>query len=160
KDIKPGPLDLKKSYTKPVVVPENKGPGGMGVPGGAKGEPAKTADGAATAPPPKAKGDGLAEPPKPADKDLKPIPPATDDPPKKAGKDDVKKDAPDAKKEPPKPKPEKITWTEQARWRDGMPARLQGTGNHAYYLTRKVVSTAARTAMVQIDGPVGFKMWI
>src|SRR5439155_25387853 len=56
-------------------------------------------------------------------------------------------------------KSEKITWTEQRTWRDGSPARLQGA-NTAYYLTRKIVSTAPRTALVQIDGPAGFKMWL
>jgi hypothetical protein len=58
-----------------------------------------------------------------------------------------------------KPQPEKITWTEQRTWRDGSPARLQGA-NGAYYLTRKIVSTHPRTALVQIDGPAGFKMWL
>src|SRR5439155_718374 len=56
-------------------------------------------------------------------------------------------------------KSEKITWAEQRTWRDGSPARLQGT-NTAYYLTRKIVSTSPRTVMVQIDGPAGFKMWL
>jgi hypothetical protein len=54
---------------------------------------------------------------------------------------------------------EKITWIEQRKWRDGAPARLQGA-NSAYYLTRKILSTQPRTAMVQIDGPAGFKMWL
>jgi hypothetical protein len=58
-----------------------------------------------------------------------------------------------------KPKAEKITWTEQRAWRDGSPARLQG-GNSAFYLTRKIVSTRARTVTVQIDGPAGYKMWL
>ena len=56
-------------------------------------------------------------------------------------------------------KPEKITWAEQRKWRDGTPARLQGASS-AYYLTRKIVSTRPRTAIVQIDGPAGFRMWI
>jgi hypothetical protein len=59
----------------------------------------------------------------------------------------------------PKPKPEKITWAEQLKWRDGTPARLQGA-NSAYYLTRKIVSTRPRIASVQISGPAGFRMWI
>ena len=63
------------------------------------------------------------------------------------------------KAEPAKPKPEKITWTEQRKWRDATPARLQGA-NSAYYLTRKITSTRPRTAMVQIDGPAGFRVWI
>ncbi len=58
-----------------------------------------------------------------------------------------------------KPKPDKITWTEQRKWRDGTPARLQGA-NSAYYLARKIVATRPRTAMVEIDGPAGFRLWI
>ena len=58
-----------------------------------------------------------------------------------------------------KPKPDKITWTEQRKWRDGTPARLEGA-NSAYYLARKIVATRPRTAMVQIDGPAGFRVWI
>ena len=56
-------------------------------------------------------------------------------------------------------KPEKITWAEQLKWRDGTAARLEGA-NAAYYLTRKIVSTRPRTAIVQIDGPAGFRMWV
>ena len=58
-----------------------------------------------------------------------------------------------------KPKPDKITWTEQRKWRDGTPARLEGA-NSAYYLARKIVATRPRTAMVEIDGPAGFRLWI
>jgi hypothetical protein len=56
-------------------------------------------------------------------------------------------------------KPEKITWAEQRTWRDGTAARLQGA-NSTYYLARKVTSTRPRTAIVRIDGPAGFRMWI
>jgi Protein of unknown function (DUF1553)/Protein of unknown function (DUF1549)/Planctomycete cytochrome C len=63
------------------------------------------------------------------------------------------------KADPAKPKPEKITWTEQRKWRDGTAASLQGA-NSAYYLTRKITSTRPRTAIVQIDGPAGFRVWI
>jgi hypothetical protein len=58
-----------------------------------------------------------------------------------------------------KSKPEKITWIEQRRWRDGSPAPIQGVKS-ASYLTRKVISTAPRTAMVEIDGVAGFKIWL
>ncbi len=68
-----------------------------------------------------------------------------------------KKQAPKAG--PPRPRPEKITWVEQGQWRDGTPAGLQGA-NSAYYLSRKIMSTRPRTAMVQISGPSGFRMWI
>ena len=93
-------------------------------------------------------------------------------PAEKPGSEATKEDKAEAKpeaataenKEAPKadtakPKPEKITWAEQRKWRDGTPARLQGA-NSAYYLTRKIVSTRPRTAIVQIDGPAGFRMWV
>ena len=174
KDIKPEALDLKKNYTKVVLPAPAPDPKAAGGPGGPKGPPAKGADGPAQAPPPKSKGD--AEPPKSdekkpeekkaEEKPFKPIPKATDDdaPGKKAdAKKDAKSEEPKKGEAEPKkaaPKPEKITWAEQLQWRDGMQARLPGGGNVAYYLTRKVISTAPRTATVLIDGPVGFKMWI
>jgi hypothetical protein len=69
-------------------------------------------------------------------------------------------DKPDAKpKEAKKVPQEFITWAEQRRWRDGSPAPLQGAKS-AFYLTRKIVSTAPRTATVQIDGLAGFKIWL
>jgi hypothetical protein len=183
KEIKGGSLDLKKSYPKVVPPPtaEGKGTGeaipGKGGKGFGKGKGAfpKSSDEPETAPPPKSKDEGAAEPPKGEKSEkseksekaaVKPIPKATDDAPaKKSDKEEAKtppakadgKDVADAKKG--KPKAETITWTEQPRWRDGSQARLQG-GNSSFYLTRKVVSTAARTATVQIDGPAGFKMWI
>lgn len=95
------------------------------------------------------------------------------DGPKKPTKDVAKADAPkpakpdasekspakDGEGEKAKRKPEKITWTEQGKWRDGMSARLDGS-NSAYYITRKIHSTRARTAMVKLDGVAGFKMWL
>ncbi len=86
-------------------------------------------------------------------------------PAKKPSADDAKPEAdkPDGKEmteaDKTKRKPEKITWAEQRKWRDGSSARLQGA-NSAFYLTRKIVSTRPRTATVQIDGPAGFKMWV
>jgi len=68
-------------------------------------------------------------------------------------------DAKPANKPEQKAKPENITWSEQPRWRDGSAAFLAGS-NSAYYLTRKIISTQPRTAMVQVDGPAGFKMWL
>ena len=82
-----------------------------------------------------------------------------------AGNGETKSEAPTAeskegaKANAGKPKPEKINWTEQPKWRDGTPATLQGA-NSTYYLARKIVSTHARTAIVQIEGPAGFRMWI
>jgi hypothetical protein len=83
----------------------------------------------------------------------------------KEGKGEAKPEAQTAeskegpKATPAKPKPEKITWAEQRKWRDGTAARLQGA-NSAYYLTRKIVSTRPRTAIVQLGGPAGFRMWV
>jgi Protein of unknown function (DUF1553)/Protein of unknown function (DUF1549)/Planctomycete cytochrome C len=83
----------------------------------------------------------------------------------KESKGETKSEAPTAEsKEGPKanaakPKPEKITWAEQPKWRDGTAASLQGA-NAAYYLARKIVSTRPRTAIVQLGGPAGFRMWV
>ncbi|MFL5341350.1 MAG: PSD1 and planctomycete cytochrome C domain-containing protein [Gemmataceae bacterium] len=157
KDIKHEPIDLKKNYTKvvpPPPAPEAKGPA-------AAGPPAKTGD---AAKPPEGKGDP-AKPEKIAKPARESAKPRKDEAAKAPGKDEAKvDDKPKADAKPAadaakaKPKPEKITWSEQ-RWRDGTPARLQG-GNSAFYLTRKITSTQARTATVQIDGPTGFKMWL
>ena len=59
----------------------------------------------------------------------------------------------------PSPSRRKSPGPSNAKWRDGTAARLQGA-NSAYYLTRKIVSTRPRTAIVQIDGPAGFRMWV
>lgn len=64
-----------------------------------------------------------------------------------------------SKDKTPRKKPEKITWTEQHRWRDGSSARLEGK-NVAYYLTRKVVADGPRVAKLQIDGPTAVKVWL
>ena len=59
----------------------------------------------------------------------------------------------------PKPPVEKVEWTEHRTWRDGDAAKLEGA-NVAWYATRKVHSTHARTAFVELDGPAGMKLWI
>jgi hypothetical protein len=215
KDIKSEPLDLKKSYTKPVVEPAAQGNADKPAAGGAQPKPAeekaapkkqepapekpaaRQAAGKAETPPARAKsetktpakksaddagkkpagtgGGDAAKPEKAAKpgadtaKDGKPKSRAPAQKPRseatKAAKPDTKADTAMAetkeppKAVPPKPKPEKISWTEQLKWRDGTPARLQGA-NAAHYLTRKIVSTRPRTAMVQIDGPDGFRMWV
>ncbi len=179
KDIKAEPLDLKKSYAKVVLPPP--GQDGPGKPASAAA-PAKPAEDKALAKKDDAKPDkpgaGAGEAPKP-DQAVKPSPAGSKEakgnaaaPAEKPGtattkesKDQAKPEAAKAEaKEPPKaatprPKPEKITWTEQRTWRDGTPARLQGA-NAVYYLTRKIVSTRPRTAVVQLGGPAGFRMWI
>jgi mono/diheme cytochrome c family protein len=188
KDIKPEPLDLKKNYTKvvlPPAAPENKGPAGQpaatGMPPKAAEAPAKAKD---EAKPAEAKGAATDSPKKDEAKPAEAKGAATDSPkqekpskppettkaakddaaPKAAPKEETKAAKPDGKPAPgdaakSKPKPEKITWTEQRKWRDGSQARLQGA-NAAFYVTRKIMSTAPRTATVQIDGPAGFKMWV
>ncbi|HKB06288.1 MAG TPA: DUF1549 domain-containing protein, partial [Gemmataceae bacterium] len=190
KDIKPEPLDLKKSYQKsgPGPAPDSKGPPAKLAPLAEAGKPeagppptqvspkpdekpaekkdlAETTDPGAAKPAPKAEAaDGPPGDAKPVAKkgggkfgkkaaDADPKPPAKEE--AKAPAD--AKDGPGGPKGPPKAEP--FSWTEQRTWRDGQPARLQGA-NSAYYLTRKVVSTRARTATVRIDGPAGFKMWL
>lgn len=66
----------------------------------------------------------------------------------------------DEKPAEPKKKAEKVAWVEQLKWRDGSSGRIEGAANSAYYLTRKIVSTKPRTAMVKIDGPAGAKVWL
>jgi Protein of unknown function (DUF1553)/Protein of unknown function (DUF1549)/Planctomycete cytochrome C len=148
KDIKSAPLDLKKSYKKVVLVPPQQPKEG----GGKQANAAK----------PSTKKDGPEASEKEKEKSSET---------KKSTKDEAKtKDEANAKdKKPDSPKPadaqksrpklEKITWIEQRKWRDGSAIPFQGA-NVAYYLTRKIVSTAPRTARVLIDGPAGFKMWL
>ena len=59
----------------------------------------------------------------------------------------------------PSQSPRKSPGPSNASGATALPARLQGA-NSAYYLTRKIVSTRPRTAIVQIDGPAGFRMWV
>ncbi len=121
-------------------------------PGGGKPAPKKADDDTK-----KPSGAGAAQKPEPTGK---PSPDAT-----KEGTGEAKPAAATAasqegpKAAPARRKPEKITWSEQRSWRDGIAARLPGA-NSAYYLTRKIVSTRPRTAMVQIAGPAGFRMWV
>ena len=155
KDIKHEPLDLKKSYSKvPPPPPEAKtAPGAKGGPG-EKLPAAKAGDQVEKAPPPKPKGEAATETKKGDEKPFTPIPPASDgDEPAKKAKDEAKKDKPKEK-----PKTEPINWVEQRQWRDGSQVQLSGTG--AFYLTRKIVSTAPRAATVLLDGPAGFKVWV
>jgi mono/diheme cytochrome c family protein len=180
KDIKPEPLDLKKTYTKvvlPSAAPENKGPAGQPVAPGTSPKAGETpAKAKEEAKPPEAKGEAKPPETKAATTDSpkrgKPVKPAEatkagegKGAAKAAPKEEAKPPAAKADNKPmadaakSKPKPEKITWTEQRKWRDGSQARLQGA-NAAFYVTRKIMSTAPRTATVQIDGPAGFKMWV
>jgi hypothetical protein len=172
KDVKREPLDLKKSYDK-VVLPPPPPPKGAGAgppePAGKPADPAKPAAAAnAAAAPAKAESDkaeGKPAPQKDAEK-AKPTSTAeqkeqkakpANEPAKPAEPKTDGKEAPPAPK--PKPKPEKINWTEQRQWRDGSATQLPDA-NAAHYLTRKIVSTRPRTALIELDGPTGFKMWL
>jgi hypothetical protein len=146
KDIKSEPLDLKKSYTKVVLPPAQpaKAPAGTAA---QAGQPAGAANPAPV-------------PTKPETDKAKPDAKSEKTEQKKPAMEPAKAEAKEPAVAPkPKPKPEQIAWTEQSKWRDGSPAQLPGV-NSAYYLTRKIVSTRPRTALVQIDGPAGFKMWV
>jgi hypothetical protein len=190
KDVKKEPLDLRKNYAKVVLPAPQAGQAAGGPGGGPAGQPGKPAAGGkpeASAGPTTTKPEGATAeakpaprgggekpkaapaPTKPADK---PNPEANKEsqgaagaPGKHPGKEETKPPAAKPEGKPgsdgpkDKPRPEKITWTEQRTWRDGSPSHLQGP-NSAYYLTRKVESTRPRTAMVQIDGPAGFKLWV
>jgi hypothetical protein len=170
-DVKNGPLDLKKSYTKIVLLPAQASPTPATPGSSPSAESSKPQAGAApaSAKPEAAIAEAKGGPQGGAEKSAsKPAPTKQEAPgqakpgpvtvPKvdaAAKADTAGKPVTDAQKT--KPKPETITWAEQRTWRDGSPARLPG-GTH--YLTRKITSTRPRTAMVQIDGPAGFKMWL
>jgi len=138
KDLGERPLDLKQSYAKAAPGSAAKPPAEKPGPAEFVGPPA----------PPElvAKAEAAPADDKPADKPAaKPVEKAAEKP---AGKD----------AEQPAP-PEKLTWNEERLWRDGAPARLKGA-NAAWYVTRKVHSTRARTAELAVDGPAGFKLWL
>jgi hypothetical protein len=169
KDIKNEPLDLKKSYAKVVLPPSQpaKTAGAKSAPAAKPGDGAKPAEAPNAAPaaakPETDKSQGKRASQEGADKAKPAKPEKTDS--KNAANEPAKSEAPKAKETEtssspkPKPKPEQITWTEQRKWRDGSPAQLSGA-NSAYYLTRKIVSTRPRTALIQIDGAAGFRMWL
>jgi hypothetical protein len=163
KDINTEPLDLKKSYQKVVPPPAQEGKAAAAPGSAAVDKPAP--------PKPPADAGKPEEAGAKADTEKGRVKPAPKESPAKREPQAKLKNAKETKPElvkaeankasPPanKPKPEKITWAEQRGWRDGSLARLQGN-NSAYYLTRKVTSTRPRTALVQVDGPAGFKMWL
>lgn len=182
KDIKTEPLDLKKNFKKvvlPVPPPPKPGdPKGKAAPPKSEDGKASTKPEAEKAPPMKPQEKPNSEPKekqaetkkddKPADSVLAKIIDALSVGKKtETPKDDKKAttpakpegDKPAVKPDVQKPKQENITWIEQPRWRDGSSLNLAGA-NSTYYLTRKINSTSPRTAMVQIDGPAGFKMWV
>lgn len=153
KDVVRGALDLKKTYDKVELAAPNKT------------DAAPKESGAATTAAPVA-----AAPAKPNSRDAKPEPavgpsaPAAVSPvPTPAAalevaKKDEKAPASEAAKSKKAP-PEKLEWNEQRLWRDAAPAKLEGA-NAAFYVTRKLESTQARTAMLEIDGPAGLRLWL
>ena len=54
---------------------------------------------------------------------------------------------------------EKLSWTKKQDWRDGTSGRLSD-GNVAWYVTRKIHSTRARTVAMTFDGPDGVRAWL
>ena len=69
-------------------------------------------------------------------------------------------DKPEAKPEA-KPKPKKIEWKERREWRDGEPARLGPEATAAaWFVSRKLRTSGARTATIEFDGGVGSKLWL
>ncbi|MFT7619775.1 MAG: mono/diheme cytochrome c family protein [Planctomycetota bacterium] len=56
-------------------------------------------------------------------------------------------------------KPKNLKWEAHREWRDGRSISLD-KGDVAWYLTRKIHSTRARTAIMRFDGPEGVKAWL
>ncbi|MCY3001535.1 MAG: DUF1553 domain-containing protein [Planctomycetota bacterium] len=173
KELGAKPLDLKKNYDK-VVLPAPPKEG--------EKPDAKAGSGqVATTPTPEAAAANVPATPKPSDEkpavakavetapaeskpaetkpvEEKPATPKVADAAPTAPAEQPK--AAEATKPAEKPAPpEQITWQEQRTWRDGAPAKLEGSGV-AWYVTRKVHSTRARTAWVHVDGPAGFRLWL
>ena len=165
KELGAKPLDLKKNYDK-VVLPAAPKEGDK------PDAKAGSAQVAAT-PTPEAAPANVPATPKPGDekpavaKTAETAPVETKPAEAKPGEEKaaaakVAEAAPVAEAAKPAEKPappEQITWQEQRTWRDGAPAKLEGSGV-AWYVTRKVHSTRARTAWVHVDGPAGFRMWL
>ncbi len=77
----------------------------------------------------------------------------------KPSKPSAKPGAKPDEKAKPKRKPQKLEWKKQHTWRDGRRATLDD-GDVAWYLTRKIHSTKARTVTMRFDGPPGVKAWL
>lgn len=128
-------VDLALRYVQPEVAEE---PSDKPAPG--------------AAPPPAAPA-----PPAAAEAAAKPV--AADENGDKRKAEAAKEAKPDEKKAEEKKKPEKLAWTEQPKWRDGKAARLEGK-NAAFYLARSLASDGARTAVLELDGPAGLRVWV
>ncbi len=155
KDVVRGALDLKRLYDQVVLEAPAKD-----VAQPKSDAPQKKADAPAA--------ELAAAPTKPSDSESSP-PPAVGPPAPAAalptqapaaGAEVVKKDEKAAAPAPAKKTaPEKIEWSEQRFWRDGAPAKLEGP-TAAFYVARKLESTRARTALLEIDGPAGLRVWL
>lgn len=143
KDVRRGALDLQKTYDKVELATTAK-----------SDAPTKTSGSATT--PTGDKPDEAAAKPAPAVGPPDPTAPGGATRAEVAKKDEK---PPAAAAPAKKTAPEKIEWNEQRLWRDGSPAKLEG-GNVAYYVTRKLQSTQARTATIEIDGPAGLRLWL
>ncbi len=155
KDVVRGALDLKKTYDKVVLAapvkeeaqPKPDAPSkGVDAPAAELATVSSTPSKAETNAPP------VVGPPAPAA--------ATPTQAPAAGAEVAKKDEKAVAPAPAKKvAPEKVEWSEQRLWRDGAPAKLEGA-TAAFYVTRKLVSTHARTALLEIDGPAGLRLWL
>ncbi|MEO6593487.1 MAG: DUF1553 domain-containing protein [Planctomycetota bacterium] len=66
-----------------------------------------------------------------------------------------------AAKAPPKAKPRRLEWKERRDWRDGDSARLSVDGAaSAWFVSRKIHTETARTAVIEFEGGVGAKLWL
>ncbi len=131
---KTGAEGEKKPGGKPPVAGKDKTPA---LPEG--GKPA--AGESAPSPSAPSAGKGATKPEKPA----KPLAAAPEEAPKPSAR--------------PRRPPPKLAWKQQRDWRDGREIRLED-GNVAWYLTRKIHSTKARTVVMNFDGPDGVKAWL
>ena len=74
-----------------------------------------------------------------------------------SGLEDVEFSAPQIRR--PRPSSE-LAW-EEKRWRDGQSVELEPSGAAAaWFVTRKVESTAARSAVLRIDGGAAVQLWV
>ncbi|MFN3242623.1 MAG: DUF1553 domain-containing protein [Planctomycetota bacterium] len=168
----------KKKHNQPILPKKeeasSKKPAGGGKPGEkapaanaavAKGKPRPAGPKTAEA------GKGRADTPKPAattgaakgkptgKADPKPVAAAPAKKPAPQQQDDEKDDEQARPKR--KPKPKRLAWTEQTKWRDGSRATVPVTGPaSATYLSRTLTTRQPRTARIELSGGEGAKVWL
>jgi len=60
-----------------------------------------------------------------------------------------------------KPKPKRLAWTEQTKWRNGSRATVSVTGPaSASYVSRTLTTKKPRTARIELSGGEGAKIWL